>query len=72
MEKVTRYRVKVTNCRPQIDNIYDLSGCYIINKQNEIFFEVKTEEEARLIEELEKHQTESLRIYNEILKTLKL
>ena len=72
MEKVTSYRVKITNCMPQIDNIYDLSGSYIIKEQNEIFLDVKTEEEAKLIEELEQHQTESRRIYNELLMTLKL
>lgn len=72
MEKVTCYRVKITNCMPQIDNIYDLSGSYIIKEQNEIFLDVKTEEEAQLIEELEQHQTESRRIYNELLIALKL
>lgn len=70
------YRVKITSCAHLFDNIYGTEYAYICKDEKEIYAEVRTEEEANLIEQLNTHQEESLRIYEElqksILKTLSL
>lgn len=71
-----KYRAKITSCAHLIDNLYDFENAYICKDERDTYVDVKTEEEADLIEQLNRHQEESQRIYRElqkaILKTLPL
>lgn len=51
------YREKITHCSPIIENIYGKDYPFICKDSKDLWIEIKTEEEATLIQAIEYHQS---------------
>lgn len=63
-----KYRAKITNIVPQIMNIKSYARRYYLEINQELYIEVKTEEEAELIDELNYTYQKAFAIYNELIE----
>lgn len=63
-----KYRAICTHCISPIMNIYPSRENNYYYDATDLYIEVKTPEEANLIEQLNRYQEGSFRVYNELVK----
>lgn len=61
------YRAKITDCYQVIECIYDMRKMFVCHDVKDTYIEVKTEEEAELIERLNEAQKRSKELYTQIM-----
>lgn len=62
-----KYRAKCTNCISQVMNAYNINKYPILRDARDFYVEVDSEYQAELIEELDKHMKEAVKIYTTIV-----
>lgn len=60
------YRAKITHCAPIIENIYGANYPYYCKDAHDLWIEVKSEEEASIIDNIELHQTRTFQDVQEL------
>ena len=71
MTKKTFYRAKITRIFSLIESCYDLNKCTIVSDSKDAYLEVKSEEEAELIECIEKLQEQRDKAYLDLLQIVR-
>lgn len=61
-----KYRAKCTWCLSQIANLYNKKTAYLCHDKTDTWIEVNTEEEAELIEELNKQLRKTTETYTRL------
>lgn len=62
-----KYRAKMTYCIPQMMNVYENGNAQIVRDAKDFYIEVNTEEEAEVIEEINKHFQQALQLYKQLI-----
>lgn len=63
-----KYRAICTHCVSPIMNLYPRSESHYYYDATDLYIEVNTPEEANLIEQLNRYQEGSFRVYKELVK----
>lgn len=63
-----KYRAKCTNCISQLANITNYYHTPLCKDATDRYIEVDSEEEADLIEEINKHMGELTKLYEKLIK----
>lgn len=61
-----KYRAKITDCRQTIGSIYDLYDGKVRKDKYDEWLEVDTEEEAEIIEEINRLQAKAKELYTRL------
>lgn len=61
------YRAKITKIQSWIENHYSTTAYSIVRDANDVYIEVKNEDEAELIEEINRYETKLLDLKKQLL-----